>query len=217
MPEMAALPWKWSCRRGWTFDKGGPVSIQSPTNDQIREFVIAAHGDLDKVKTMLAVEPHLLDVAYAWGENDRETAIMAAAHMGDRRIAELLLEQGAPLAICTAATLGNQSSVQDWLVKDAILIHAHGAHMIPLLAHAALSGSVDLMELLVTSGAHEGESFALHNAVSSGYEPLVRWLLENTEPDLGWKDFANKTALTVAVGRGDAGMEKLLRQHGAIV
>jgi ankyrin repeat protein len=191
------------------------MSTEPPTRDQIREFVIAGHGDLDRVKSMLAGRPDLLDVAYAWSETDRETAIMAAAHMGDRRIAEFLLERGAPLAICTGAMLGRQDTVRDWLAKDAILIHAHGAHKIPLLAHAAFSGSVDLMELLVTRGAHEGESYALHNAVSFGYQPLTRWLLENTEPDLTWKDFAEKTALAVAVARGDEATEKMLRQHGA--
>lgn len=191
------------------------MNAQSPTADQIREFVIAGHGDLDKVKSMLADLPELLDVAYAWSETDRETAVMAAAHMGDRPIAEFLLEQGAPLAICTAAMLGEQGAVQDWLARDPILIHAHGAHMIPLLAHAALSGKVDLMELLVTSGAREGDSFALSNAVSFGYEPLARWLLENTQADPAFRDFQGRTALAVAVTREDEDMAKLLRQHGA--
>jgi ankyrin repeat protein len=191
------------------------VNAQSPTPDQIREFVIAGHGNSEKVKSMLAELPELLDVAYAWSETDRETAVMAAAHMGDRSIAEFLLEQGAPLAICTAAMLGEQSAVQGWLARDPILIHAHGAHSIPLLAHAALSGKVDLMELLVTSGAREGESFALSNAVSFGYQPLAGWLLENTQADPGFEDFQGRTTLAVAVARSDEGMQKLLRQHGA--
>jgi hypothetical protein len=71
------------------------------------------------------------------------------------------------------------------------------------------------MELLVTSGAREGESFALSNAVSFGYQPLARWLLENTQADPGFKDFQGRTALAVAVVRGDEGMQKLLRHHGA--
>lgn len=191
------------------------MSTLPPTDEQIRDFVIAGHGNLVQVKSMLAELPELLDVPYAWSEADRETAVMAAAHMGDRPIAEFLLEQGAPLVICTAAMLGEQGAVEDWLAMDPVLIHAHGAHMIPLLAHAALSGKVDLMELLVTSGAHEGESFALGNAVSFGHHPLARWLLENTQADPGVKDFQGKTALSVAVTRGDGEMEKLLRQHGA--
>ena len=191
------------------------MNPQPPTDDQIRQFVISAHGDFDKVKSMLAELPELLDVAYAWSETDRETAIMAAAHMGHRPIAEFLLERGAPLAICTAAMLGEQGAVQEWLDRDPILIHAHGAHKIPLLAHAALSGKVDLMELLITGGASEGESFALSNAVSFGHQPLARWLLENTQADPAWKNFEEKTALKVAVARGDEDMVVLLRQHGA--
>jgi ankyrin repeat protein len=191
------------------------MSTQPLSDDLIREFVISAHGNFDKVRAMLAERPELLDVAYAWSETDRETAIMAAAHMGNRPIASHLLERGAPLAICTGAMMGDQTVVEDWLAKDAILIHAHGAHKIPLLAHAALSGKVDLTEMLVSRGAHEGESYALHNAVSFGYEPLARWLLENAQPDLSWKDFQEKTALQTATERGDEGIEKLLRQHGA--
>jgi uncharacterized protein len=191
------------------------MSTEPLSADLIRDFVISAHGNFDKVKTMLGGRPDLLDVAYAWSETDHETAIMAAAHMGNRTIAEYLLERGAPLAICTAAMMGDQVAVEDWLVKDAILIHAHGAHMIPLLAHAALSGKVDLMELLVGRGAQEGQSFALHNAVSFGFEPLTRWLLENTQPELTWKNWQEKTALQTATERGDERIEKLLRQHGA--
>jgi ankyrin repeat protein len=191
------------------------MSTEPLSSDLIRDFVIAAHSDLDKVKSMLSGQPHLLDVAHPWSEADRETGIMAAAHMGDRPIAAYLLERGAPMAICTAAMFGDNAAVEDWLAKDPILIRAHGAHAIPLLAHAALSGKVDLMELLVSRGAREGEAFALHNAVSFGYEPLARWLLENTQPDLTWKNWQEKTALQVARERGDEGIEKLLRQHGA--
>jgi ankyrin repeat protein len=191
------------------------MSAEIPSDDLVREFVLAAHFDFGKVKTVLAERPELLNVPWAWSEADQETAIMAAAHVGNRPIAEFLLERGAPLAICTASMLGDSSAVEDWLAKDAILIHAHGAHMIPLLAHAALSGKVDLIEMLVSRGAHEGESFALHNAVSFGYEPLARWLLDNTQPDLTWKNWQDKTALQAATERGDEGVEKLLRQHGA--
>jgi hypothetical protein len=36
---------------------------QLPTLDQIREFVIAGHGDLPKVQAMLADNPALLNAA----------------------------------------------------------------------------------------------------------------------------------------------------------
>jgi ankyrin repeat protein len=186
-----------------------------PTPEEIRDFVIAGHGDLKKVQAMLAAAPDLLDAAHPWSESDRETAIMAAAQTGNRAIAEFLLARGAPLSITTAAMLGRKQQVADMLEKDPKLIAARGAHGIPLLAHAALSGDLDLVRMLVEHGAQEGLEYALHNAVVLGKEDLVRWLLENTRPDLGWKNYEGKTALAVADGKGNDPLVRLLREHGA--
>jgi len=184
------------------------------SHEQIRDFVIAGHGNLDKVKAMLAEDPRLLDAVHPWGVNDHETAIMAATQTGNRPIAEFLLEQGATLTITTAAMLGRKQVVADILAKDPGRITAQGAHGIPLLAHAALSGDVGLVQMLVERGAKEGLAFALHNAISFGYEDLMRWLLENTQPDLNWRNYEGKTALAVATEKGTAALVELLRQHG---
>jgi ankyrin repeat protein len=183
--------------------------------EMVREFVIAGHGDLEKVQQMLAVQPELLNVAHQWGENDFETAVQAAAHVGNAEIAEYLLAQGAPLEICTAAMLGQQAEVKRMIEEDASAIDATGAHGIPLLTHAAWSGSLELIEWLVAHGALAGLSDALHNAVRNGDYALARWFLENTQPDLTLKDFQGKTPLAVAVGRDDKPMVQLLRAHGA--
>ena len=76
--------------------------------DLVRKFVIAGHGDLDKVKALLAETPQLLQAAYPWQENDTETALQGAAQVGNVAVAEFLLSQGAPLDICTAAMLGER-------------------------------------------------------------------------------------------------------------
>jgi hypothetical protein len=82
--------------------------------DLLKEFVTAAHGDMGKVRQMLAAHPELLNEAYDWGSAGLETAI-GAAHVGNRVIAEFLLQQGAPLEICTAAVLGCNADVQIFL------------------------------------------------------------------------------------------------------
>src|SRR4051812_25697281 len=64
--------------------------------DQIREFVIAGHGNLEKVKQMLAIHPELLNIANVWRPGDTETALQGASHVGNREIAEYLLSLGAP-------------------------------------------------------------------------------------------------------------------------
>jgi ankyrin repeat protein len=189
--------------------------MASPTPDQIREFVIAGHGNLPKVQAMLAENPALLNLAYAWSEGDHETALQAAAHVGSVPVAEFLLAQGAPLAIPTAAMLGRQAEVARRLDEDPHQIEALGAHGIPLLPHAALSGAVPLVQMLFERGARSGVSFALSNAVTQGHLELTRWLLQNARPDLGWKNWQDKTALAIAVELGHTELADLLRGHGA--
>jgi small subunit ribosomal protein S3 len=91
---------------------------QLPSHDQIRDFVIAGHSNLQKTQAMLAEYPTLLNVAYKWKENDLETAIQGAAHVGNVAIAEFLLTRGAPLEICTAAMLGRKKDVEHLLHED---------------------------------------------------------------------------------------------------
>jgi uncharacterized protein len=185
------------------------------TTEQIREFVLAGHGNLARVKEMLAETPALLNAAYQWQDNDYETALQAAAHVGNRVIAEYLLTQGAPLDICTAAMLGRQVEVERFVAGDPAQIGAAGAHGISLLTHAALSGDLALVQWLFAHGARAGVSAALHNAVSLEHAELVRWLLEHGDPDLTWQNYQGKTALTTATERGLEPIAQLLREHGA--
>ena len=57
----------------------------------VQEFVGNAHGDLNRVKELLAQEPTLINSCWDWGGGDFETALGAAAHMGRRDIAEFLI------------------------------------------------------------------------------------------------------------------------------
>lgn len=108
--------------------------------DLVREFVIAGHGSMEQVKTMLAETPGLLNAAWDWGGGDFETALAGAAHTGSRDIARFLLAQGAPVTIYAAAMLGELELVKCMLAvqPDA---HSHpGAHGIPLIVHAQQGG-----------------------------------------------------------------------------
>ncbi len=189
--------------------------VQPADSELVREFVIAGHGNLARVKEMLAEHPELLNAAYPWSETDKETAIMAAGQVGNVAVAEYLLAKGAPLSICTAAMLGRQGVVEQLLGNNPESIRDRGAHGIPLLAHAALSGNRELVQMLVERGATDGVSFALHNAVARGYQELALWILENGRPDLTWKNYQGKTALEVALERKDDAFIRMLREHGA--
>jgi uncharacterized protein len=188
--------------------------LQQLDSELLRDFVIAGHGNLARVKELLDQHPELLNQAYSWSENDKETAIMAAAQVGSATVADFLLSKGAPLSICTAAMLGRKADVERLLDDAPESITAKGAHGIPLLPHAALSGKLDLVQMLVKHGALDGSSFALHNAVSRGYKEMAEWLITNANPDVNWRNYQGKTPLTLAIERKDQAMLDLLRSHG---
>jgi ankyrin repeat protein len=187
---------------------------QEITPDQIREFVIAGHGDLPKVKAMLAGQPALLNAAWDWGGGDLETALLAASHVGNREVAEYLLSQGAPLHVCAAAMLGRRDRVAEMVQADPALVNARGAHGITLMFHTALSGDTALADWLLSRGSNEGISHALHAAVGSGHLEMVRWLLAHGA-DTTVKNFQDKTPLQAAAERGYSEIAEALRQNGA--
>ncbi len=187
------------------------VDMSIVSTEVIREFVITGHGDLDKVKSMLAEQPELRDAAHEWRPGDTETALQGASHVGNRAIADFLLDQGAPMEIYTAAMLGRQYDVERLLDGSPSLIQAHGAHGISLLTHAAWSGDVQLVAMLYARGATDGAPAALLAAVTKGHVGLTEWLLTHTQPDLSMKNFQGKTALDIAEERGDRAMITLLR------
>ena len=177
--------------------------------EDIREFVIAGHGDLAKVQTMLAAQPALLNLAHEWKSDDHETAIMGAAHVGNKPIAEYLVAEGAPLAIYTAAMLGRASDVRRVLRADPTSIRTAGAHAISLLAHAAHCGDVDLCQFLFENGARDGGAQAAAHAIGGGHTELALWLINATNPDSRWKNFRAKTLLDLAAERG---MEEVVKR-----
>ena len=184
------------------------------SKDQIRDFIVAAHGNLPRVREMLAEHPGLLNVRHYWDGNDSETAIQAAAQSGSAPVVEYLLDRGAPLEICTAAMLGRKDVVDRMLSEDPKLIDAKGAHGIPLMPHAALSNNLELAQMLYQRGATGSMSHALGNAVAHGDARMARWILETGKPDLEWKNYEGKSLLTIATQTGKPDMVALLAEYG---
>lgn len=184
------------------------TTASQPMQEQVKEFVLAAHVDFTKVQMLLAAEPQLLNARYL--ELD-ESALEAASHMGHRPIAEYLLAQGAPLTICAAAMLGQIDDVAAFLDRDPILANVKGAHGIPLIYHAALSGNTELTELLLSFGGGEGLTNSLHAAVKQGHVEMTRWLLARGA-NLAVEDFKGRTPLQVATENGFAEIVALLTE-----
>ena len=108
--------------------------------ESVREFVGAAHGDLDKTKALLDSNPKLLNSTWDWGGGDFETALGGAGHMGRKDIAEYLLSKGARMDVFVAAMLGKLEVVKSILAAYPHLKDSLGPHGIPLLTHAEKGG-----------------------------------------------------------------------------
>jgi hypothetical protein len=114
----------------------------------VQEFVRVAHGDLDRVRALLGQEPALVNAAWDWGGGDWETGLGAAAHVGRRDIALLLLGHGAPMDIFAAAMLGHLDVVRAVIAAVPEARNWRGPHGIPLLTHAEMGNAVEVAEFL---------------------------------------------------------------------
>lgn len=106
----------------------------------VEEFIGVAHGNFARVKEMLEAEPALLNATWDWGGGDFETALGAASHMGNKKIANYLLEHGARLDVFAAAMLGRLEVVKAALTAYPDAVKTPGPHGISLIAHAEAGG-----------------------------------------------------------------------------
>ena len=126
----------------------------------VQDFVGNAHGDLDRVKELLAQEPALINSTWDWGGGDFETGLGAAAHMGRSDIALYLLEHGARLDLFAAAMLGNLEVVKATLDVYPAALDVPGPHGIPLITHAQAGGkeAIEVYEYLKSLSSQKTEA-----------------------------------------------------------
>jgi hypothetical protein len=106
-----------------------------------REMVSVSHGNVTRVRELLAGRPALANAAWDWGYGDWETALGAASHMGKREIARLLLAAGARPSIFCAAMLGQLDVVEAFVRADPGIQRTRGPHGLTLLHHARAGGA----------------------------------------------------------------------------
>ena len=123
--------------------------------DLVRDFVQKAHADLAGTKALLAEQPALLNATWDWGAGDFESGIGGAGHMGNREIAEFLINRGARFDIFVAAMLGKIDSVRAVLSAWPELVQSKGPHGISLLRHAKAGGepAAAVVQYLISKGA----------------------------------------------------------------
>lgn len=125
--------------------------------DIVKEFVIAGHGKLDRVKEMLAQYPNLVFSRYDWGNGDFEEAIEGAGHMGNKEIANYLIENGARPNLFVLTMLGETAIVKSAIEKYPSLLRAKGPHGLSLLHHATKGGEAgkELLDYFKLKGLSE--------------------------------------------------------------
>jgi hypothetical protein len=129
--------------------------------EKVQATVGQAHRSLENVRKLVEETPLLANSSWDWGGGDFETPLQAAAHTGQREIAEYLLSKGARIEIYAAAMLGQLAFVQAVLALNPKAHEIPGPHGFTLL-HCAKQGG-------------------------AGAQPVVDWLLAHGVPDVTFR------------------------------
>ncbi len=135
-----------------------PVSPVDPLPaEKVKEFVVAGHSNLDKVKSMLGEFPTLLYATWDWGGGDFETALEGAGHVGNKPIADYLIGLGARTNLFVLTMLGKTQIVKSYLDVFPSYLAARGPHGFTLLHHAQKGGEEarELLDYLQAKGLKE--------------------------------------------------------------
>ncbi len=196
-----------------------PVPENEPVAaEKVKKFVGVSHGDLETVKAMAGEIPQLVNCLRDWGNGDFESAINAASHVGNRPIAEFLLEKGARLDCFAATMLGLTSVVSEMLKCYPTLHEVRGAHGIPMLMHAifGLESADDVFHVLLDAGADVNaksniQMTSLMAATLVNRIEIAKQLLEKGA-DPAQVDEKGQTALAIAEKKESPEMVALLKE-----
>jgi len=106
----------------------------------VKEAVTTSHGNVARIRELVEKQPALARASIDWGFGDWETCIDAAAHVGNKTIADFLLSNGARPTIFSAAMMGQLDTVKAFIAARPGLQKTLGPHGITLMAHAKAGG-----------------------------------------------------------------------------
>lgn len=143
---------------GIVFGKAASAQQQRPDpldKEMVKEWVGKCHSDFNRVKELFAQQPALLNASWDWGGGDFESGLEAAGHVGNREIAQFLLDNGARMNIFCAAMLGKTDIVKATLTAFPALKTSKGPHGLQLLHHARKGGeqAKEVLDYLTSIGA----------------------------------------------------------------
>lgn len=130
--------WAWAQSAPVVFSPADALPAQDPA--LVKEVVGASHGNLKRVQDLVTRQPALARASIDWGFGDWETCIDAAAHVGNKPIAEFLLANGARPTIFSAAMMGQLDVVKAFCAARPGIQSTHGPHGITLMSHARAGG-----------------------------------------------------------------------------
>jgi hypothetical protein len=145
--SFALVPAAWLAGRGLAAGRqataasltGGEFPAQPI--ETVREAVIAAHGNIARVRALVGRQQTLAKATYDWGFGDWESALGGASHVGNREIAAYLIANGAQPTIFSAAMLGQLDVVRAFVAAAPGIQAVRGPHSISLLRHARAGGA----------------------------------------------------------------------------
>ena len=120
----------------------------------VKEAVGTSHGNVKRIRELVERQPALARASVDWGFGDWETCIDAASHVGNKPIADFLLENGARPTIFSAAMMGQLDVVKAMVAARPGVQRIYGPHGITLMAHARAGGAdaAAVVQYLTTLG-----------------------------------------------------------------
>jgi ankyrin repeat protein len=182
------------------------------------DVIAAVHaGDIDKVSSLLQIEPSLASAKDERGVS----ALMHAYYRGSRELAEVILNARSGLDIFEATSAGRAETVSAILDRDAAQATAWSADGFTALHFAAFFNQPAIARELIRRGADVAavamnpmEVTPLHSAAAAHATEIVRMLVEAGSP-VNAKQHGGWTPLHGAADNGDEEMIRILLQHGA--
>ena len=107
----------------------------------VKDVVGASHGNMARVREIVEKQPAYARASMDWGFGDWETCIDAAAHVGNKPIADFLLTHGARPTIFSAAMMGQLETVKAFVAAQPGIHKTLGPHGITLMSHARAGGA----------------------------------------------------------------------------
>jgi hypothetical protein len=106
----------------------------------VKDAVGASHGNFARIRELVEKQPAMARASIDWGFGDWETCIDAAAHVGNKPIADFLLTHGARPTIFSAAMMGQIDAVKAFVAARPGIQKTLGPHGITLMSHAKAGG-----------------------------------------------------------------------------